>query len=186
MSWSSGWYRLTNKHFLLCKARTAYPEIIGVHVEDLTVKLAQVRVGRLDAVQVIHCLVQSVKHDFAMGGHIGVPQDGSYTIQISKFAEIALSPGIDDQHSAANKKRSHALFMLHYLTVMQCVLALHHYAVGLLTRALPCQGLRPDLIDIDFVPEICNNTPFGLWPGDHNDCFVQCRILQQWMRGWRD
>lgn len=83
---------------------TAYPEIIWVYIENLTVELAQIRVGRLDAVQVIHSLVQRIQHNFAMDSHIRVPQDSSYTVQISKFAEIALSPWIDDQYSVANKK----------------------------------------------------------------------------------
>lgn len=68
-------------------------------------ELAQVRVGRLDVVQVIHRLFQSIQHDFAMGSDLRVPHDGSYTVQISKFAEIALSPRVDTQYSVADKKR---------------------------------------------------------------------------------
>lgn len=82
-----------------------YPEIIGVYIENLTVELAQIRVGRLDAVQVLHCQVQRVQHYYAMGTDQRVSQDGSYTVQISKFAEIALSPRVDNQHSGQNQKR---------------------------------------------------------------------------------
>lgn len=65
-------------------------------------ELAQLRIGLLDVVQVLHCVVQSVQHNFAMGSDLGVPQDGSYTVQISKFAKIALGPGVDNQYSVTN------------------------------------------------------------------------------------
>lgn len=84
---------------------TAYPEVIGVYIENLTMELAQVCVGRLDVVQVLHPFVQSIQHDLAMRSDLGVALDGSYTVQISKFAEIALSPGINTQYSVANTKR---------------------------------------------------------------------------------
>lgn len=73
-----------------------YPEIIGVYIECLTVEFAQILVSHLDVVQVLHCLVQSFQHDFAMGNDLRVPQDGRNTVQISKFSKIALSPGVDN------------------------------------------------------------------------------------------
>lgn len=96
---------LAKRCFAFWKEEMTYPEIIGVHIENLTVELAQFRVGRLDVVQVLHCQVQRLQHYYPMSRDWRVSVDGSDTVQISKFAEIALSPGVDYQHSVPNKKR---------------------------------------------------------------------------------
>lgn len=59
---------------------TSYPEVIGVYIENLAVELAQVRVGRLDVVQIIHRFVQSIQHHLAMRSDLGVALDGSNTV----------------------------------------------------------------------------------------------------------
>uniref|UniRef100_A0A3B4C5B3 Uncharacterized protein n=1 Tax=Pygocentrus nattereri TaxID=42514 RepID=A0A3B4C5B3_PYGNA len=74
--------------------------VIRVHVEFLTVEQAQTGVGRLYVVQVLHSLVQSSQHDFAVRSHLRVSHNGSRTGQISKGSEIPLSPGVDDQQSS--------------------------------------------------------------------------------------
>uniref|UniRef100_A0A8B9C5W1 Uncharacterized protein n=1 Tax=Anser brachyrhynchus TaxID=132585 RepID=A0A8B9C5W1_9AVES len=77
----------------------AHPEVLGVHVQLVTVQLGQLGKGVLDVVQVLHGISEGGEHFLAMGTDHGVAKDGGGAGQVPKGREEPLGPGVDDQHS---------------------------------------------------------------------------------------
>uniref|UniRef100_A0A8C5T3Z3 Uncharacterized protein n=1 Tax=Malurus cyaneus samueli TaxID=2593467 RepID=A0A8C5T3Z3_9PASS len=71
----------------------AHPEVLGVHVQLVTVKLGQLGKGVLDAVQVLDGISEGGQHLLAMGLHLGVAEDGSGAGQVPEGGEEPLGPG---------------------------------------------------------------------------------------------
>uniref|UniRef100_A0A8C3U7V0 Uncharacterized protein n=1 Tax=Catharus ustulatus TaxID=91951 RepID=A0A8C3U7V0_CATUS len=80
----------------------AHPEVLGVHVQLLTVQFAQLGEIFLDGVQVLDGLPEGGEHLLAMGTDPGVAQDGRGAGQVPEGGEEPLGPGVDDQHSAGD------------------------------------------------------------------------------------
>uniref|UniRef100_A0A8C3M2J1 Uncharacterized protein n=1 Tax=Geospiza parvula TaxID=87175 RepID=A0A8C3M2J1_GEOPR len=76
---------------------TAHPEVLGVHVQLVTVQLRQLGVGALEVVQVLDGLPEGGQHLLAMGTHLGVADDGRGAGQVPEVREEPLGPGVDDQ-----------------------------------------------------------------------------------------
>uniref|UniRef100_A0A8C3GFX0 Uncharacterized protein n=1 Tax=Cairina moschata TaxID=8855 RepID=A0A8C3GFX0_CAIMO len=76
---------------------TAHPEILGVHVQLVTVKLAQLSKTLLDVVQVLHSFPEGGEHFLAMGTDHGVASDGGGAGQVPEGGEEPLGPGVDNQ-----------------------------------------------------------------------------------------
>jgi len=55
---------------------TAHPEILGVHMQLVAVKLRQLGVGRFNVIQVLHGFPKRGEHFPAMGTDPGVAGDG--------------------------------------------------------------------------------------------------------------
>uniref|UniRef100_A0A8C3T693 Uncharacterized protein n=1 Tax=Chelydra serpentina TaxID=8475 RepID=A0A8C3T693_CHESE len=53
-----------------------HPEVLGVHMQLVAVQLAQLGVGGLDVVQVLHGLPEGGQHLLAVGPHLGVAHNG--------------------------------------------------------------------------------------------------------------
>lgn len=76
---------------------TTYPEVIGIHMQLLRVHDAQLGIGILDVVHVLHCSFQSTHHSFSMLSHFGISDNGSVGGQVSEGSKMSLSPGIHNQ-----------------------------------------------------------------------------------------
>uniref|UniRef100_A0A8C0U5R9 Uncharacterized protein n=1 Tax=Cyanistes caeruleus TaxID=156563 RepID=A0A8C0U5R9_CYACU len=76
---------------------TAHPEVLGVHVQLVTVQLRQLGVGALEVVQVLDGLPKGGEHLLAVGTHLGVTDDGRGAGQVPEVREEPLGPGVDDQ-----------------------------------------------------------------------------------------
>uniref|UniRef100_A0A665V9V0 Uncharacterized protein n=1 Tax=Echeneis naucrates TaxID=173247 RepID=A0A665V9V0_ECHNA len=74
-----------------------YLEVIGIHMQLLGVQHTQLGVGLLDAVHVIHGPLQTAQHHLSVICHHRVGDDGCGVVEVSKSAEIPLSPGVDHQ-----------------------------------------------------------------------------------------
>uniref|UniRef100_A0A8C9LA88 Uncharacterized protein n=1 Tax=Pavo cristatus TaxID=9049 RepID=A0A8C9LA88_PAVCR len=76
---------------------TAHPEVLGVHMQLVTVQLGQLGEGVLDVVQVLHSIPKGGEHFLAMGADHGVAQDGGGAGEVSKGGKEPLGPGVDNQ-----------------------------------------------------------------------------------------
>uniref|UniRef100_A0A663ET09 Uncharacterized protein n=1 Tax=Aquila chrysaetos chrysaetos TaxID=223781 RepID=A0A663ET09_AQUCH len=76
---------------------TAHPEVLGVHVQLLTVQLGQLGIGCLEVFQVLDGFPEGGEHFLAMGADLGVANDGGGTGEVPKVIEEPLGPGVDDQ-----------------------------------------------------------------------------------------
>uniref|UniRef100_A0A665V9A6 Uncharacterized protein n=1 Tax=Echeneis naucrates TaxID=173247 RepID=A0A665V9A6_ECHNA len=72
-------------------------EIIGIHMQLLGVQHTQLSVGLLDVVHVLHGPLQTAQHHLSVICHHWVGDDGCGVVEVSKSAEIPLSPGVDHQ-----------------------------------------------------------------------------------------
>uniref|UniRef100_A0A8B9I747 Uncharacterized protein n=1 Tax=Anser brachyrhynchus TaxID=132585 RepID=A0A8B9I747_9AVES len=80
--------------------RMAHPEVLGVHVQLLTVQLGQLGVGCFEIFQVLHSFPKGAEHFLAMGADLGVTDDGSGAGQVPEAIKEPLGPGVDDQQPA--------------------------------------------------------------------------------------
>uniref|UniRef100_A0A8C3IB85 Uncharacterized protein n=1 Tax=Chrysemys picta bellii TaxID=8478 RepID=A0A8C3IB85_CHRPI len=74
-----------------------HPEVLGIHVQLVTMQLTQLGVGGLDVVQVLHGFPKGGQHLLAVGTDLGVADDGGGAGEVPKGREEPLGPGVDDQ-----------------------------------------------------------------------------------------
>ena len=74
-----------------------YLEVVRIHVQLLRVQYAQLGVGLLDVVHVLHGPVQTMQDSCPMFCNHWVWSDGRGVVEVSKVAKIPLSPGVDNQ-----------------------------------------------------------------------------------------
>uniref|UniRef100_A0A8C3T1H0 Uncharacterized protein n=1 Tax=Chelydra serpentina TaxID=8475 RepID=A0A8C3T1H0_CHESE len=89
--------RSQNGHFPGSAQGPTHPEVLGVHMQLAAVQLAQLGVGGLDVVQVLHGLPEGGQHLLAVGPHLGVAHDGGGAGEVAEGGEKPLGPGVDDQ-----------------------------------------------------------------------------------------
>uniref|UniRef100_A0A3B3RBT5 Uncharacterized protein n=1 Tax=Paramormyrops kingsleyae TaxID=1676925 RepID=A0A3B3RBT5_9TELE len=71
----------------------------------LSTRLAQRGEGFLDVIQVLHSHLQPAKHNLSVGSDHGVSKDGLGAVQVPKFTEVPLGPGVHNK--ASDWKREH-------------------------------------------------------------------------------
>uniref|UniRef100_A0A3Q3GXE0 Uncharacterized protein n=1 Tax=Labrus bergylta TaxID=56723 RepID=A0A3Q3GXE0_9LABR len=85
----------------LCKQMSLfsplYLEVVGVHVQLLGVQHAQLGVGLLDVVHVLHGSVHTVQDCCPMFCNQWVCNDSSSVVEVTEVSKVPLSPRIDDQ-----------------------------------------------------------------------------------------
>uniref|UniRef100_A0A8C8B259 Uncharacterized protein n=1 Tax=Otus sunia TaxID=257818 RepID=A0A8C8B259_9STRI len=74
---------------------TAHPEVLGVHVQLVTVEFAQLSKTFLDVVQVLDGIPEGGEHFLAMGADHGVARDGGGAGEVPKGSKEPLGPGWD-------------------------------------------------------------------------------------------
>uniref|UniRef100_A0ABI7YP96 Uncharacterized protein n=1 Tax=Felis catus TaxID=9685 RepID=A0ABI7YP96_FELCA len=74
-----------------------HPEVLGIHVQLVTVQLAELSKGALEVVDVFQAITEGVQHLLAMGLHLTVAHNGISRRQVPKGLKEPLSPGVDNQ-----------------------------------------------------------------------------------------
>uniref|UniRef100_A0A4X1SZ34 Uncharacterized protein n=3 Tax=Sus scrofa TaxID=9823 RepID=A0A4X1SZ34_PIG len=75
-----------------------HPEVLRIHVQLVTVQLAQLSKGALEVVEMFQAVTEGLEHLLAVGLHLGIAHDGIGIGQVPKGLEEPLSPGVDNQH----------------------------------------------------------------------------------------
>uniref|UniRef100_A0A669QFB3 Uncharacterized protein n=1 Tax=Phasianus colchicus TaxID=9054 RepID=A0A669QFB3_PHACC len=91
-----------------CEPGAAHPEVLGVHVQLVTVQLGQLGEGVLDVVQVLHSIPEGGEHFLAMGTDHGVAKDGGGAGEVPKGRKEPLGPGVDNQQPVGNRIPNHS------------------------------------------------------------------------------
>uniref|UniRef100_A0A8V0X9F5 Uncharacterized protein n=1 Tax=Gallus gallus TaxID=9031 RepID=A0A8V0X9F5_CHICK len=68
---------LLEMHWDGTQPRASHPEVLGVHMQLVTMQFGQLGEGVLDVVQVLHSIPKGGEHFLAMGADHGVAKDGS-------------------------------------------------------------------------------------------------------------
>uniref|UniRef100_A0A8C0RMR3 Uncharacterized protein n=1 Tax=Canis lupus familiaris TaxID=9615 RepID=A0A8C0RMR3_CANLF len=76
-------------------------EVLGIHVQLVTVKLTELSKGALEVVQVFQAITKGVQHLLAMGLHFSIAHNSIRSGQVPKGVKEPLSPGVDNQQSDA-------------------------------------------------------------------------------------
>ena len=72
-------------------------EVLGIHVQLVTVKLTELSKGALEVVQVFQAITKGVQHLLAMGLHFSIAHNSIRSGQVPKGVKEPLSPGVDNQ-----------------------------------------------------------------------------------------
>uniref|UniRef100_A0A3B4C3H5 Uncharacterized protein n=1 Tax=Pygocentrus nattereri TaxID=42514 RepID=A0A3B4C3H5_PYGNA len=84
-----------------------YHEVVGIHVQFLRVQLAELGVGGLDVVQVLHGSVQPTHDGLTVSSHFRVPHDSRGAGEVTKGSEVPLSPWKHDQEPEIEKNEEY-------------------------------------------------------------------------------
>uniref|UniRef100_A0A8C0K7G0 Uncharacterized protein n=1 Tax=Canis lupus dingo TaxID=286419 RepID=A0A8C0K7G0_CANLU len=68
-------------------------EVLGIHVQLVTVKLTELSKGALEVVQVFQAITKGVQHLLAMGLHFSIAHNSIRSGQVPKGVKEPLSPG---------------------------------------------------------------------------------------------
>ena len=88
---------LLEMHWDGTQPRASHPEVLGVHMQLVTMQFGQLGEGVLDVVQVLHSIPKGGEHFLAVGADHGVAKDGSGAGEVPKGRKEPLGPGVDDQ-----------------------------------------------------------------------------------------
>uniref|UniRef100_G1M478 Uncharacterized protein n=1 Tax=Ailuropoda melanoleuca TaxID=9646 RepID=G1M478_AILME len=92
-----------HEHFL------THPEVLGIHMQLVTVQLTQLSKGALEVVHVLNSLSEGSQHLLAMGLDLGVAQYGRGRGQVAKVVKEPLGPGCLPAQGLAS-----SLFHIHF------------------------------------------------------------------------
>uniref|UniRef100_A0A8C0E4V8 Uncharacterized protein n=1 Tax=Balaenoptera musculus TaxID=9771 RepID=A0A8C0E4V8_BALMU len=84
--------------------------VLRIHVQFVTVQLAQLSKGALEVVHVLNSISEGCQHLLAMGLDLGVPHYGRGRGQVAKAVKEPLGPGVDNQEPSL----ASSLFHIHF------------------------------------------------------------------------
>uniref|UniRef100_A0A8C4UGW8 Uncharacterized protein n=1 Tax=Falco tinnunculus TaxID=100819 RepID=A0A8C4UGW8_FALTI len=90
----------------------AHPEVLGVHMQLLTVQLRQLGEGCLEIFQVLHSFPEGREHFLAMGTDLGVAEDGGGAGEVPKVIKEPLGPGVDNQQPGERQRDTDTMLTL--------------------------------------------------------------------------
>uniref|UniRef100_A0A8C3IAB2 Uncharacterized protein n=1 Tax=Chrysemys picta bellii TaxID=8478 RepID=A0A8C3IAB2_CHRPI len=147
-----------------------HPEVLGIHVQLVAMQLAQLGVGGLDVVQVLHGFPKGGQHLLAVGTDLGVARNGGGAGEVPEGREEPLGPGVDDQQPRERETGAETRTGLLQPPCRSSGLAsLGDSGADAVGLGLPGQGFAAAFLRIDLAPQAGNELLLFGCPVHHGD-----------------